>query len=92
MNTPDHPATAGDLQLQQRRLRGSACIGWFVGMSFLDPIKDAFRHAAAESARKTEEERIAQAFFNGQCVGILLGSFFMAIGWIVHVWLWSLHR
>ena len=61
-------------------------------MSFIDPVKDAFRLAAAEAGRKSEDQRIKQAFYNGVYLGASIGMGAMAMGWIIQGWMWSLVR
>jgi hypothetical protein len=61
-------------------------------MSFIDLVKDALRLAAAKAERKSEDERIEQAFYNGVYFGALIGMGAMAMGWITQGWLWSLAR
>jgi hypothetical protein len=60
--------------------------------NFLDPVKSAFRDAMAEAERKSEGERIVQAFRNGMALGLFTGTVIASCGWVAFFWLASLSR
>ena len=55
-------------------------------MRFLDPAKVAFRQELEDSQKRSEDERIMQAFRNGTVLGIMLGTVLASAGWIAFFW------
>lgn len=50
---------------------------------FFDPVSAAWRQVMTESQRKSEDQRILQAFRNGIAVGIVIGASLVSIVWAV---------